>query len=226
VTSHLDVVFFDIGGVMYDDAVYREAIRRALRDLGASVTDEEFDEAYDRCRADQDGSFRRRLATRFFGPQADHRAVRARASRYWAYPPDALELDVIPCLQALSGRYRLGIIANQPSVVRDAMRRDGIEEFFQIWDVSDDLGLEKPDPRLYAHALESAGVEPGRAAMVGDRLDYDVRPARAAGMLAVWVLRGEAPDSPTASQLAEADASVRTLRELPSALNDLSRRGA
>ncbi len=44
--------------------------------------------------------------------------------------------------------------------------------------------------------------------MVGDRLDYDVRPAKAAGMRAVWVLRGEAPDDPTPEQLAEADAAI------------------
>jgi putative hydrolase of the HAD superfamily len=31
----------------------------------------------------------------------------------------------------------------------------------------------------------------------------------------VWVLRGEAPDEPTAEQLAEPDAHVRTLDEVP-----------
>ena len=35
--------------------------------------------------------------------------------------------------------------------------------------------------------------------MVGDRLDYDVRPARRVGMRAIWMLRGEAPDEPTPS---------------------------
>jgi putative hydrolase of the HAD superfamily len=54
--------------------------------------------------------------------------------------------------------------------------------------------------------------------MVGDRLDYDVRPARRAGMRTVWVLRGEAPDDPTPEQLAEADVAIRGLDELPGAL--------
>jgi putative hydrolase of the HAD superfamily len=57
--------------------------------------------------------------------------------------------------------------------------------------------------------------------MVGDRLDYDVRPAKAAGMHAVWVLRGEAPDDPTPTQSAEADVSIRGLNELASALGTL-----
>ncbi len=54
--------------------------------------------------------------------------------------------------------------------------------------------------------------------MLGDRLDYDVRPAKAAGMRAVWVLRGEAPDEPTPAQLAQADASVDDLGEVPALL--------
>jgi putative hydrolase of the HAD superfamily len=57
--------------------------------------------------------------------------------------------------------------------------------------------------------------------MVGDRLDYDVRPSKAAGMRAVWILRGEAPRRPTARQLAEADASIHSLAELPAALASL-----
>ena len=58
--------------------------------------------------------------------------------------------------------------------------------------------------------------------MVGDRLDYDVRPAKLIGMRSIWMLRGEAPDTPTPVQLEEADGSVRTLAELPAELERLS----
>jgi FMN phosphatase YigB (HAD superfamily) len=219
-----DVVFLDVGGVIYDDTVYRRALLRALRDLGSPVTEDAFDREYERCRELQDGSFRRRLTAVFLsGGTLDERseAVRRRASGYWSYPPEALEADVLPALGILKQRYRLGIIANQPSDVRDALRRDGIDAFLDVWGISDDLGLEKPDQALYAQALRLAGVEPGRAVMVGDRLDYDVRPARAEGMRAVWVLRGEAPRRPTAEQLAEADASIHSLSELPAVLESL-----
>jgi putative hydrolase of the HAD superfamily len=212
------MVFFDIGGVIYDDTVYARALHTALRELGGTFTDEEFDDEYRAARAEQSGSFRRRLARRFLGPDADIAALEAEATSHWSYPPRALLGDVQPCLDALAGRYRLGIIANQPSAVKDAMRRDGLDRYFEVWGVSDDVGLEKPDPRLFAHVLYVAGVAPPRSVMVGDRLDYDVRPAKTAGMRAIWVLRGEAPDDPTPAQLAEADASVRTLGELPGVL--------
>jgi len=220
----LEMVFFDIGGVMYDDTIYARAMHTALRALGASFTDREFDAVYREARAAQSGSFRGLLARRFLGPDADMAALEAEASTHWAYPPEALHDDVRPCLASLAGRYRMGVIANQPSAVKDAIRRDGLDGFFEVWGVSDDVGLEKPDPALFTHVLHEAGVDPSSSAMIGDRLDYDVRPAKAAGMRAVWVLRGEAPDDPTPEQLAEADAAVHDLAELPPALEALEMR--
>lgn len=221
-TRHLDVVFLDVGGVLYTDERYRDSLRRALRELGASFGDEEFDRAYAECRALQAGSFRRRLAERFLGPAADPREVERRAARWWRYGPEELYPDARPAVAALRrAGYRLGLLANQPSEVREALTRDGLADAFEVWVVSEDVGLEKPDPRVFARALELAGSPPGRTAMVGDRLDRDVRPAKALGMRTVWVLRGEAPDHPTPEQLAEPDAAIRSLDELPAALEAL-----
>ena len=201
----------------------REAWRRALREAGGAFTDAAFDDEYAACRAGQDRSFRVHLATAFLGPDPDLRALEARAARYWQYPPSALHADVVPTLHALlDAGYRLGVIANQPSQVRAAMERDGLVGFFEVWGVSDDLGLHKPDPALFHRTLELAGVAGERTVMVGDRLDYDMRPARAAGMHTVWLLRGEAPDDPTPAQLAEPDVAIEELQQLPDVLDELS----
>jgi FMN phosphatase YigB (HAD superfamily) len=221
VSGLVETVFFDIGGVLYDDTIYARAMHTALRALGAAFTDDEFDRVYREARAAQSGSFRRLLARRFLGPEPDMRGLEREASKHWAYPPDALHGDVRRCLDALAGHYRLGVIANQPSTVRDALRRDGLDTFFDTWGVSDDVGLEKPDPRFFAHVIREASVPAETSVMVGDRLDYDIRPAKATGMLAVWVLRGEAPDDPTPEQLAEPDAAIAGLDELPAALEAL-----
>ena len=217
----IEIVFLDIGGVLYDDTVYARAWNRALREAGARFTDEKFEEEYGLARAAQSGSFRRRLIARFL-PDGDLRELEGIAARYWTYPPSALYDDVTPCLQTLRDRFRLGVIANQPGEVRTAMRRDGIDAFFDVWGVSDELGVGKPDPGLFELAVRTAGVPAAAAVMVGDRLDYDIRPAKLVGMRAIWMLRGEAPDRPTEVQLAEADGSVRTLAELPDELERLS----
>ena len=219
----IDHVFLDIGGVLYDDRVYAEAWRRALVEAGGTFTDAAFENEYAACRAAQDRSFRVHLATAFLGPDSDVRALETLAARYWHYPPSALHTDVVPTLTNLrDAGYRLGVIANQPSQVRLAMERDGLVPFFEVWGVSDDLGLHKPDPALFRRTLELAGVEGGRTVMVGDRLDYDMRPARVAGMHTVWLLRGEAPDDPTPAQLAEPDVAIEELQQLSDVLGELS----
>ena len=219
----IDQVFLDIGGVLYDDRIYANAWRRALRDAGGDFSDDAFEVEYAACRAAQNQSFRVRLATAFIGPDADIDALERMAARYWNYPPTALFTDVVPTLRTLrDAGFRLGVIANQPSQVRVALERDGLVPFFDTMGVSDDLGLHKPDPALFARTLEIAGVVPARTVMVGDRLDYDMIPAKATGMRTVWVLRGEAPDDPTPAQLSLPDAAIEDLTELAGVLDELS----
>src|SRR5438270_10294250 len=100
--ADLEFVFLDIGGVIYDDSVYARALDHALRDLGADFEDEEFFREYRAARAAQAGSFRKRLSDRFLPGVAVAEVERA-AARYWAYPPEALLPDVVPCLERLSG---------------------------------------------------------------------------------------------------------------------------
>src|SRR4051812_24628280 len=118
--SGIDMVFLDIGGVMYSDRRYRESLRKALRELGARFSDEEFDAEYLSCRRDQAGSFRRRLTERFLGEVSRSKEVEGAASKHWRYHPADLYPDVKPALEQLARRYRLGVLANQPSVVRTA----------------------------------------------------------------------------------------------------------
>ncbi len=56
--------------------------------------------------------------------------------------------------------------------------------------ISDDIGLQKPDPRFFAHVCSVAGAAPAEVMYVGDRVDNDVRPARTAGMVTVLLRRG------------------------------------
>src|SRR3954462_8440088 len=90
VPEAIDPVFLDIGGVLYDDGVYAEAWRRALREAGGTFTAAAFAAAYAAGRASQDRSFRVHRATTFLGPDADGRALEALAARDWQYPPSAL----------------------------------------------------------------------------------------------------------------------------------------
>lgn len=219
-TSHLDVVFLDVGGPIYEDGPYYRALWQAIGEANPRASEEDYWAEFEICRLSQDGSFTRRLVGRM-APGADHDAVVRRATEVWEYPPETLQPDVVDTLEVLRGRYRLGILANQERWIRDTLARDGLAGYFEVWAVSAEVGADKPDPLIFEAALGLAGAEPARCAMVGDRLDNDIVPAMAHGMRGVWLLRGEAPDEPSPEQLARADVAIRSLVELPEALERL-----
>lgn len=219
----IEVVFLDVGGTLYDDRHYHRALLTTIRELGGQVDDQEFDAEYDRWRRAPGGSFRQLMAKKFLGEDVDLACLEETMRKYWHYPEGALLHGAMDALEALHGRYKLGIIADQEVTIRRALRRDGVEPYIDVWCISAEIGMEKPDPRVFALATSRAGLgDPSRAVMCGDRLDDDMRPAREVGMRTVWVLTGKAPDDPTPEQLAEPDVWIRTLAELPDAVERLS----
>jgi FMN phosphatase YigB (HAD superfamily) len=70
-------------------------------------------------------------------------------------------------------------------------------------------GLSKPDPAIFALALARLGLPPRRALFVGDSLQQDVVPARAAGLRTAWLVG--AGELPAASP---ADVCLRSLGDL------------
>lgn len=213
----ISLVLLDVGGPIYDDASYARALLAGLRELAGPVDEDTFRKVYDRQRQRQSGSLRQALTDQFLGG-GDRGRLTEMAARHWRYGTEDLHDDVLPVIAALAGRYRLGVVANQRSQVRQALERDGVAPFIDVWAISDDVGAEKPDPRIFLHALRSAGVPACDAVHVGNRLDTDVRGAHRVGLRTVWVLRGEAPPAPTPAQRGEPDAVITSLSELPEVL--------
>ena len=97
-----------------------------------------------------------------------------------------LYLDVRPCVQELRDRgYRIGVAGN---AVRGAYAELGLDADFVV--SSAELGAEKPSPAFFSRIIELCGWPAGKIAYVGDRVDNDVIPALAAGMVAVHLRRG------------------------------------
>lgn len=109
-------------------------------------------------------------------------------SRWLEFSPE-IE-GVADAVRKLREKYRLGIIANQPAAAEDVLRERGLLDLFEVRAISESLGVEKPNPEIFEWALREAGVEPGEALMVGDRIDNDIRPAKALGMRTLWLRMG------------------------------------
>ncbi len=126
---------------------------------------------------------------RELAPGIDIAAHRARLAALEIPGEDDLYPDVRPALASLrAAGLRIGIAGNQPRGVAEALAALDLGADFIA--TSNDWGVSKPDPRFFARVAESCGAEPRRIAYVGDRLDNDVAPARAAGMRPVLIPRG------------------------------------
>ena len=93
-------------------------------------------------------------------------------------------------LQRLSARYPLVMVANQGLHARGLLEAAGLHTYFQELLLSDEIGVAKPNERIFQLALDHLQVEPDRVAMLGDRLDLDIEPSRRLGMLAIRIRRG------------------------------------
>ena len=129
--------------------------------------------------------------------------------RFELYP------DALPCLRRVAeAGYEVGIAANQPEWAEGALREAGIE--VDVVATSAGWGVHKPSPEFFARVVEATGRSAAEIAYVGDRVDNDVRPARAAGMVAVHIRRGPwgyLQDGADGAQL-----RIDSLEELPEAL--------
>jgi HAD superfamily hydrolase (TIGR01662 family) len=113
----------------------------------------------------------------------------ARIDELVVYRRDDLYPDALPCLQALrAAGYRLGLAGNQSAALEAWARSERLP--VDIIGSSASWGVRKPDPGFFERLVVEAGCEPHEVAYVGDRVDNDVVPAAAAGLVAVWLRRG------------------------------------
>lgn len=137
-----------------------------------------------------------------------------------------LHRDVAECfegLEALLPGVRFGVITNgELDFQRRKIERLGLDGRFEHVIASGELGIAKPDARIFEIALarfaESAPVR--SAAYLGDRLRTDAIGAADAGLVGVWVNRGgERPDeTDAAAAVAAGVLEVASLEAVPALL--------
>jgi putative hydrolase of the HAD superfamily len=129
--------------------------------------------------------------------------------------------DVLEVLRSLRDRgYRLGLVSNvslRPDLMRRDLDRLGIGELLHGSVFSSEIGVRKPDPRIFNEALTRIGAEPAQTVFVGDRLYDDIGGAQAAGMRAVQTTQFRHEEEPEPKP----DAVIATLSGLPGVLTDL-----
>ena len=90
----------------------------------------------------------------------------------------------VSLLNTLKGKVKMGIITNGfTSLQQIRLERTGLREHFDLLIISEEVGVAKPDRRIFDYALEQAGhPDRSRVLMVGDTAESDIR----GGMNAEW----------------------------------------
>ena len=121
-------------------------------------------------------------------PGADLEAAAARLE-VTGYEARDLYADALPCLVELRARgLAVGVCGNQPEATEAFLRELGVP--LDLVGSSARWGVEKPEPAFYARIAAELALPPAAIAHVGDRVDNDIVPARAAGLVAVHLRRG------------------------------------
>jgi FMN phosphatase YigB (HAD superfamily) len=129
---------------------------------------------------------------------------------------------IADALTALAARdIRIGIICDVGLIPSFALRKElerlGVLDRFDHWSFSDEVGVYKPDARIFEHALAGlGGIDARRAAHIGDRRRTDVAGARGMGMRSVRI--NATYDDTNVADGADADAVISTHRDLLPAL--------
>jgi putative hydrolase of the HAD superfamily len=130
--------------------------------------------------------------------------------RPYAEVPDALR-------ELRGAGLRLVVLSNWDVSLHDQLAATGLDELVDGAISSAEAGFGKPNPAIFAKALERAGAAAGDALMVGDSADTDVAGAHGAGIAAVLVDRwgaapaGLPPGTHVIASLAELPGLVRSL---------------
>ena len=92
------------------------------------------------------------------------------------------------CLTRLrDAGVRVGVVSNADGRVAESLGRAGLAELLEVVVDSGVVGVAKPDPSVFAHALSPLGLRPEETWYVGDTVAYDAAAADAAGLVS-WVV--------------------------------------
>lgn len=208
----IKTVLFDFGGTLDSDGVaWKERIHSHYQAEGLTITAEQFAPAF--YAADESLMGRlplnTDLSTTMYRLTENLEGILARsdgtdiesqndlqrgqriATRFLAESFDAFSRNQ-PFLEALSRRYRLGIVSNFYGNLEAVCREAGLAPLFSIMVDSHQVGAEKPDPAIFQIALARLDATPKATLYVGDSLRRDRAGAERIGMGFVWIAPPEA----------------------------------
>ncbi len=226
-------ILIDIGNVLWrddaSDAFTLANIEALLGERGPGPGEGDIAAAQARAVAERAPSAWRRVVRDFCAEESVAASIEADVRALWLgldpdlyrrwtkpFPDSAAFLDGL----AEDG-HRLLLASNNEQRALDRLEELGLLRHFSQREVSDTLGLSKPDPRFFRAILGAAGADPRDGLMVGDRLGNDIAPAKALGMKTLRLRLGSHAAQEPRGESETPDRTVEDPAELLSASREL-----
>lgn len=112
-------------------------------------------------------------------------------TKFFRLLPDAEEV-----IRTLAGKYPLVIVSNGFIEVQyEKIRKSGLGDCFSHVVLSEEVGAQKPNPKIYERALELCGFRAEDVLMIGDSWTSDIQGAINAGIDQLWVMNSHVADA-------------------------------
>ncbi len=101
----------------------------------------------------------------------------------------------VAAVKRIAPHYRLGLLSNfdDSQTGREVLLDTGISHLFEAVIISADVGLRKPNLKIFEQMLTMLQLPPGEILFVGDTPEHDVIGSARAGMRTAWVSGGKGP---------------------------------
>ncbi len=167
-------LFFDYGWTLVnEDGAFEDRLRK-IAESANTTYDNVYETALNFYKQNQKGD---RATAKLLGVSLP----------VWQKELETLYPDAVQCLEFLSGKYKIGVIANQPLGTEQRLESYGLLKYIDLVVASAEEGVSKPDKRIFETALNISGCKACDSIMIGDRIDNDIVPANLLGMHTVWV---------------------------------------
>ena len=153
-----------------------------------------------------------------YEPTVSAEAVREFAQHYYGRYQQLRRpvAGALALLQALKPAYKIGIVTNNRlAEQQEKLRHLGMSELVDALITSEEIGVPKPDARIYQVALARLKARPAQTVMVGDNWQADVVGALAVGIRPLWLNRtGAVRPLPHVAEVTSLEPLADVLRQL------------
>lgn len=193
--NNIEWIFFDIGGVLADESAAREMRQdldlKILRDFGFAISLQDIVNKWPEASA-MLGSIDESIFKIFLKDSSlVSEAITKFKEELKKYPPYEklrfIKPEAKDVVDEMAKRYKLGVIANQPSSVRKQLKEAGIIKQFSFLGISDEYGLRKPDPRFIEQVIRDSGADPKKSVVIDDNIERLLIPGKNFGFTTVWL---------------------------------------